>query len=361
MPKSFIIVDNITVGEKDGYADFLVRLDNPNTEVVTVNYGTFDRTATKSASEYQEQGGSLSFAPGETIKTVRVTVVDDATIEPSQNFGFGLSNPSQNATLPNEPATATIIDNDALPGTPIVTIKDIVVDEIAKEASFVITLDKPSNNLVSMNYGTENGSAVAGEDFVTTSGTLDFLPGETAKTVKAILLDDTTKETSETFNLKLSNLSNAIISDAIGTATINENDAVVSSTTGLDIDGNGTPDALTDGVLLVRKAFGFTGDALTVNAVGVSSKRGRAQDIIDYINDRGDTFDIDGNNKIDALTDGVLVVRYLFGFTGTTLTNNAIGDNASRTPSEIASYLQDVFPTAKSAALWAESSEFEVF
>jgi Calx-beta domain len=49
MPKSFIIVDNITVEEKDSYADFLVRLDKPNTEVVTVNYGTFDRTASNGA------------------------------------------------------------------------------------------------------------------------------------------------------------------------------------------------------------------------------------------------------------------------------------------------------------------------
>ena len=53
-----------------------------------------------------------------------------------------------------------------------------------------------------------------------------------------------------------------------------------------------------------------------------------------------DTFDIDGDGTKDALTDGLLVLRHLFGFSGTTLTEGAIAGDATRsTVSEIESYL----------------------
>ena len=82
-----------------------------------------------------------------------------------------------------------------------------MVDEAAGTANFVITFDRPSAGVVSMNYATQDGTALAGSDYVAASGTLKFAPGETAKTVKVALINDTLPEGAEAFSLALSALS----------------------------------------------------------------------------------------------------------------------------------------------------------
>ena len=96
-------------------------------------------------------------------------------------------------------------------GTPQVSISNLTVDEADGTANFVITLDRPSAGVVSMNYATQDGApitgaaaALAGSDYVAASGTLNFAPGETAKTVKVQLINDTLPEGDEAFSLKLS-------------------------------------------------------------------------------------------------------------------------------------------------------------
>ena len=115
---------------------------------------------------------------------MRVQLRDDFDPEGTEVFTMDLSAPSANATIARSSATATIIDNDAPSGTPLASIGDFVVDEAAGTANFVITLDQPSLGVVSINYATQNGTAHAGSDYVAASGTLNFAPGETAKTVK---------------------------------------------------------------------------------------------------------------------------------------------------------------------------------
>jgi len=233
---SNLLVDDIVVGESQDYADFLVRLDRPNTATVEVNYSTFQRTASGNYYDYVNASGYLTFAPGEMVKTVRVEMINDSALEETESFGLELSSQSANATLARKIATATIIDNDVESGTPVVTITDFVIDEATKEANFVITLDRPANSVVSMDYATQNGGALAGVDFVATSGSLNFAAGETAKTVKVTLINDTAPESSEAFNLVLSALNGATTLDPVGTAIIAENDAAAVSNSNLLVD-----------------------------------------------------------------------------------------------------------------------------
>jgi len=108
----------------------------------------------------------------------------------------------------------------------------------------------------------------------------------------------------------------------------------------LDIDGNGAKDALTDSLLLLRYLFGFRGTTLVGGAIGPNATRPTAVAVEQFINGNLSRFDIDGNGASDALTDGLLAMRYLFGFRGATLTNGAIGSGATRTtPSAIESYI----------------------
>jgi hypothetical protein len=108
-----------------------------------------------------------------------------------------------------------------------------------------------------------------------------------------------------------------------------------------DIDGNTQTAPLEDGLLILRHLFGFSGDALISNAVGPGCSRCDAATIKTYLNGLGMTLDVDGNGEpADALTDGLLFLRYLFGFTGTTLTDNATAPDCDRCDAaEIIPYL----------------------
>ena len=115
----------------------------------------------------------------------------------------------------------------------------------------------------------------------------------------------------------------------------------------LDIDGDGKTKPLTDGLLLIRYLFGFRNNTLINNALGSAATRTTAIKIQNYIQTGVDSkaWDIDGDGSIKPLTDGLLVIRYMFGFTGNVLTNNAVDSSATRkTVSEIEAYLKSIMP-----------------
>ena len=105
---------------------------------------------------------------------------------------------------------------------------------------------------------------------------------------------------------------------------------VVAATGGLDVDGNGQYDALTDGVLVLRWLFGLTGQPLVAGAIGNAAQRSLPADILGWLEPRRPSFDVDANNNIDALTDGLMILRYLFGLRGAALVNGAMGSNPGR-------------------------------
>ena len=93
--------------------DFVVTLSGPSGEAVTVDYATSDETAT-AGSDYTSTSGTLTFASGETSKTVSVPVLDDAHDDGGETLTFTLSNPS-GATIDDAEATGTIDNTDAMP------------------------------------------------------------------------------------------------------------------------------------------------------------------------------------------------------------------------------------------------------
>lgn len=111
----------------------------------------------------------------------------------------------------------------------------------------------------------------------------------------------------------------------------------------LDVDGNGSADALTDGILIARYLFGFTGDNLVRDAVGPGASRTTSAAIVQQLQRlRGLALDVDLSGSAEALSDGVVAVRYLFGFTGTNMTDNAVIANGMRnTPAAILNHLDN--------------------
>jgi hypothetical protein len=113
----------------------------------------------------------------------------------------------------------------------------------------------------------------------------------------------------------------------------------------LDIDGNENYDALTDGLLLLRGMFGLDGSALVTGTIASDAAYTESVDIEARIETLGDLADIDGNGDIDALTDGLLTLRYLFGLQGDTLINGVVAEDATRkTAEEIEAHLETLMP-----------------
>jgi len=115
----------------------------------------------------------------------------------------------------------------------------------------------------------------------------------------------------------------------------------------LDVDGNNTAAALEDGLLTIRYEFGFRGATLITGAVAAGCTRCTAAAIETYLAqcEVAKTTDIDGNNAVAALEDGLLTIRYEFGFRGATLITGAVGASCTRcTAAAIESYLGSLTP-----------------
>ena len=113
----------------------------------------------------------------------------------------------------------------------------------------------------------------------------------------------------------------------------------------IDVDGNGQYDALTDGLLVLRSMFGLDGSALISGTVASNATFTSATDIEAQIQNLGILVDIDGNGQIDALTDGLLILRYLFGLEGDVLIAGVVAQNATRvTAAEIEAHLAGLTP-----------------
>ena len=98
---------------------------------------------------------------------------------------------------------------------------------------------------------------------------------------------------------------------------------------------------------MIRHLFGFTGDTLIAGTTDTSAIRNSAADISAYLTEAETELDIDGSGDVTALTDGLLLIRYLFGFSGESLISNAVDANATRkTAAEIEAYIEARVPGA---------------
>jgi len=127
----------------------------------------------------------------------------------------------------------------------------------------------------------------------------------------------------------------------------------------LDIDGNNEFDALTDGLLLLRSMFGLSGTPLITGAVAGNALYTTSDDIEARISALGNRLDIDNNGQIDALTDGLLILRYLFGLDGDALIGGVIAPNALRTTaSEVEEQLLQLVTLGPVGPIFASEASF---
>lgn len=181
---------------------------------------------------------SKQWTASSTIATTTIYTIGD--FDPSEfynltyNKGSGAismgtykSNGSGELTFTYTGGYSDVTFNLAGASSPTVSISDVTVNEDAGTATVSVTLSGTlSNDSVTVDYSTSNGTATSVSDYTAVSGTFTWAAGETGtKTFSVTISNDSLDENNETITITLSNPSNATISDSTGTVTITDNDA----------------------------------------------------------------------------------------------------------------------------------------
>lgn len=210
---------------------FDVTLSNPSANPVTVQYQTGGGNATAGSDYVGHALTTLTFNPGGPLtQTVNVTINGDTTSEANETFNVTLSN-ATNATVSSTAGvgTGTIENDDADPSLAISNVSQAEGNTGVTTFVFTVALSAQSGKIVTVNFATQNGTAVSGgaapqNDYQHTFGTLTFNPGETSKTIPVLVNGDTFNEANETFNVNLAGASGAALPSSGGGGTITNDD-----------------------------------------------------------------------------------------------------------------------------------------
>ena len=225
-------VDDVSVNEAAGTAVFTVTLVGAAAVPVTVGYSTTPGTASP-GTDYTPVSGTLTFAPGVQTRTIEVPILNDAAriYEGPETFNVLLASPT-NARLIDPSGLGTIQDDGTgivPPGVtpdddrPTASINDVTVNEVARTATFTVTLSNASTLPVTMSYASADGTARAGSDYEAVGGVLTFAPGELTRTITVPILNDAASpvyEGPETFTIQLGSPTNVTFADPTGLGTI---------------------------------------------------------------------------------------------------------------------------------------------
>lgn len=217
------------VGESGPSVSVTVLRINGSNGVATVNYTTTNVTAS-AGIDYIATGGTLTFANGETIKSFTVPVLEDSIVEGDETIAVVLSSPSAGAVLLNGTANISILDNDT--GLGFGPASYVVNENGTNIMLTVVRTNANTIDPVTVTYGTTNGTATAGGDYVGTAGVLTFTNGEAFKFITVPILEDTQVEGDESFTVALSNPTGGaqFTGPTVATISVVDNDAGLAFT-----------------------------------------------------------------------------------------------------------------------------------
>lgn len=186
-----------------------VQLDSAPVLPVTVNYATGDGTAV-SGSDYVATSGTLTFTNA-LSQQIAIPLVADGALETDETFTLTLAD-ATNAVLADPFTAALTIFNDDTEVQPAVMFSSSAYTTTENGITAVITvmLDMPPTSPVTVTYATQDGTAVSGSDYVTSTGQLVFTNTAVLQ-FSVTILDDALFETSETVALTLSDPANATL------------------------------------------------------------------------------------------------------------------------------------------------------
>lgn len=233
---------------------------------LSVDYVTADGSATNGL-DYTATTNTVTFAAGQSSKTISIPLTNDTSIEGDENFTVTISNPDGAILGATTVATVTILDNDSVIQ---LSTNAVSIAESGGKVSVNITRTGGIAAAANVNYATTNDTATAGSDYTAATGTLKFAAGETNKVLQLTILNDTTYETNEVFNL--------VLSSPTGEASLGTNDTVEITITDNDSTLSWETNSVTvdedDGT--VTLTVNRTGTLTLTNTIAYAFKAGSA-------------------------------------------------------------------------------------
>ena len=218
-------IADATALEGAGSMKFIVSLSAlfPS-NLVSFNYRTIPSSASANL-DYTSVVETTNIQAGDTTAEIFINIINDDSVEDDETFYLEISSPQPNIPISRARATATI-ENDELPS---LSIADATALESAGSIKFTVSLSESfPGNIVSFDYATIAGSAIADLDYTSTSDTTSIQAGDTTAEIIIAIINDASVEDDETFYLEISSPQpNIQISRARATATI-ENDELPS-------------------------------------------------------------------------------------------------------------------------------------
>ncbi|MCA9051559.1 MAG: hypothetical protein KDA89_22630, partial [Planctomycetaceae bacterium] len=366
-------------------ATFTVGLSAPSASTVRVDYATVEGTAEDETGngDFSSISGTLIFAPGIQFRTISVDVAGDGVSEPDETFQVVLSNPV-GATLGSSAAGEAKIINDDGGAFQIISaaqnriiadvnapvLIDVTYDSVPRSdtTGLALRLHFDSSQLSFNGLSSVHSLGVQPSQIQDDTADLDSDPS-TDKFVLVVWATATDQWPTlggliGSLPLSLYQASFTTSGTFSGVTAVNftadgppafdpitEPTIVASpSPISLDVDGNGSGETFSDGILVLRYLAGLTGNALVDGALENNANRTDPQEIQDFLSSAVDTMlDVDDNGEAGTFSDGILILRFLAGLTGSALIDGALETNAQRTDAaEIHSFLSGYLPSSTS-------------
>ena len=192
-------------------ATFVVRLENDEEELSTSSASVeIDYTVAGSGNpaadedDFTPEKGTLTIPAGRSTGTIQVEAIDDDILEPAETLqvtltGASPANVVSRATGAPGSATTVIGASDS-PAK--VSVANVTVDE-GETAMIEVKLSKMVSSVVIVSYMLANVAPTSDADYVHAPENLDFMPGDTAKTIEVDTEQDTLAEDEEKFTVTI--------------------------------------------------------------------------------------------------------------------------------------------------------------
>jgi disulfide oxidoreductase YuzD len=239
-----------TEGRGEGFFTFYRDGGNLG-RALTISFDILGNAATRQG--YGARTGSVTFAAGSNTATFAVPVANNGVFNAYRGCvarlrvggGYSIGGGAGGGTGGSgggggnpggSEATVNIVDDDT---APVISINDVVITEGnsgTKNLTFTVSLSNASDDFLTVDYASADGTALAGNDYLATNGsisftpsdiiagTTEFTPGETSKTITVQINGDVDFENNEFFNLNLTNAVGGTLGKATGLGTITNDD-----------------------------------------------------------------------------------------------------------------------------------------
>jgi YD repeat-containing protein len=222
-------VSTYSVGENGGSIAVSVSRVGGSSGAASVQYQTANGTAI-AGTNYTSTSGTLNWADADgAAKSFSVPILDDHRFDANTAFTITLSS-ATGATLGTQAtASVTVTNTDAAqPGVLSLSPATYSILEASTSVTVTVARTGGSDGSISVQYATSGGTATAGSDYTSASGTLNWANGDTAsKSFSVPILNDTIGEPTETIGLVLSNPSGSpapTLGTSTGTISILDNE-----------------------------------------------------------------------------------------------------------------------------------------